>query len=77
MANQTAEVERQEDARKVRADRATSRIAAAVRRGDSLAVKALLEEGAEVGSRKGSHSLLLQNRMGDSVANFVRSLGIE
>ena len=79
MANQTAEIERQEGARKVRANRATSRIAAAVRRGDSLAVKALVEEGADLHQAlpEGESLLALAEQNGrDSVAEFLRSLGI-
>ena len=78
-ANQAAEVERQEGARKVRANRATSRIVAAVRRGDLLAVKALLEEGANLHQAlpEGESLLVLAEQNGrDSVAELLRSLGI-
>jgi hypothetical protein len=78
-ANETDEVERQEAARKIRADRATQRVAGAVRRGDLLAVKALLEEGADLKNALPNGESLLelaeQNGRG-SVAEFLRSLGI-
>jgi ankyrin repeat protein len=77
--NVLLEESRQRDAAAHRRERATSQLAAAVKRGDRSAVEALLAHGADPARAAGGASLLelaLDNGR-DKVAEFLRERGID